>query len=152
MSTHTLIPNPDPDLRILLHRNTEHPAAYVTVETADTDAIGGHQWRLRDDGRTEKIAKAAALAMIADCKPASVTSETPTALGTFEFDGLRYRCSVTRGPSGAIMLTTEVEDVDQAGDPRWNVHQTDLLTGPDGAPLIGPVDADYLTWCLYPSA
>src|SRR5262249_51217107 len=102
---HTLIPNPDPALRILLHRDPDDPAnAYVTVEEDETDAIGGHQWKLVDDGRSEKVRGGAVLALIEYAKPAAVVAHAPMVIGTCDYAGHRYRCSVDRSDANELML------------------------------------------------
>lgn len=149
--THTLIPNPDPKIRILLHRATE-PAvsAYVTVEEDETDAIGGHQWKIVDDGRTERVRAIGALALIEYAKPGAVAARAPMMIGACQYDGHRYRCSVHRSDADEIVLVTEIEDRDQAGAPRWNSHATDRITERDGAARRGWIDVDILAECVHP--
>lgn len=154
MHAHTLIPNTDPTLRVLLHHAPDcHVKVYVTVETLDHDAIGAPQWRIRDDSRTEKICLAAAVALIAHAKPAAlgIHNTDATVLGTCEHDAHRYRCSVHRS-HGALVLVTEIADLDQVGITRWNIHSRDSLTDKVDNRIIGLVDADALIDCLYPSA
>lgn len=146
--SHTLIPNPDPKIRILLHRDAGG-ARFVTVESLDHDAIGCPQWEIGDDSRTEKIRKSAALALIEHAKPSALRSDAPVALGTCEHDASMYRCSVRREDNGALVLVTERDDHDMAGMTRWNVHDTSTLTSTTGERIMGLVDADALIDCLF---
>lgn len=145
---YTLIPNPDPTLRILLHRIADSGYSFVTVEELDHDALGAPQWRLGDDSRTEKIRKRAALALIEHAKPSALRSDTPVALGTCKHGAGMYRCSVRRS-EGAVMLVIENDDRDMSGMTRWNVYSTTSLTNDQGEPIRGLVDADALIDCLF---
>jgi hypothetical protein len=92
---HTLIANPDPKLRILLHQGDPRHPLYVTIERLEEDAIGAPQWRLETDGTTDRIRGWAVAAIIAHARPSALISVVPTALGTYtDIDGLRHRCSV----------------------------------------------------------
>jgi hypothetical protein len=144
---HTLIPNPDPALRILLHRSGSG-SLFVTVEELETDAIGSPQWRPGDDSRTEKIRKRAALALIAHAKPSAVRSTAPVVLGTCTHDATTYRCTTHR-LDGVLVLVIEHEDLDAAGMTRWVKESTASLTDSNGESLFGLVDADNLIDCLF---
>lgn len=153
---HTLIPNPNPNLRILLHRAEDSGETFLTVEELEHDAIGTPQWRMVDDGRHEKIRAAAILAAITYAHPRTLTSDTPVALGTCRIGELTYRCSVSvldRSPmaslDGTVVLTTETLDHDQTGAPRWKPHDRLLLTCSDGKPRVAWIDPDFVVGCLF---
>lgn len=145
--THTLIPNPNPNIRVLLHRD-EREHAYVTVERLEHDAIGTPQWLLIDDGRSEKIAAVAFVALIAHVQPAALAASSPTVIGVGADDGHRYRCSVARGGDGIVALTIEQEDIDMAGAPRWNAYTTEALTDGNGVPRDRRLDPDIFVKCI----
>lgn len=153
----TLIPNPNPDIRILLHTGDDEP--YLTVEESDRDAIGAPQWLLKDNGSVERVRAAALLALIDHFYPgaarAAAANERATALGCCTIAGRRYRCTVENatdytGQGGAVAIAIEREGRDASGAPRWDRASTQRL-GPLASPYTGWFDPDYLVFCLAPA-
>lgn len=148
---HTLIPNSDPNVRILLHR-TPASAAYVTVEDLDKDAIGTPQWRVRDDSRRERLGAAVIMAMIDHAMPAARHAAAPTVLGTYDDDdsdnpGLRYTLDHVEDE---LVLIVETAGIDCASAPRWNLKERYTLTYEHGKPRLSWYAADTLIATLYP--
>jgi len=149
--TTILLSNPDPTIRVLLHPGK---SPYMTVEISDTDAIGAPQWELRDNGSTEHVHSVAHLAAVSHVHPeafAAARDGNPTALGTCEFQGCRYRCSLVADATSedaAVSVVVERQSLDQAGAPRWDVYRTDSL-GSVATPRNAYYQDDQLCRCLF---
>jgi hypothetical protein len=148
---HTLIANPDPQCRILLHVGDPCHPQYITVERLEVDAIGAPQWYLDTDGKKDRIRGWTAVSLIAHACPTALTSTAPTVLGTYtDTDGLRHRCSVVPDDLRRV-LVHESLTVDAAGAPRWQERSRETVVQYNGNASTSLMDDTHLLACLFPA-